>query len=33
MRVLRIPFFASGDDIIRLAKKKYGKHNKFTFTP
>lgn len=31
MRAMKIPFFASADDIIKLAKKKYGKHKKFTF--
>lgn len=31
MRTLRIPFFASVDDIIKLAKKEHGKHKKFAF--
>ena len=31
MKSLKIPFFASADDIVKLAKKKYGKHKKFTF--
>jgi hypothetical protein len=31
MKALRIPFFASVDDIIKMAKDKQGKHKKITF--
>lgn len=31
MKALKIPFFASADDIIALAKKKYGKHKQVVF--
>jgi len=31
MKALKIPFFASAEDIIRMAEKKHGKHKKFAF--
>ena len=31
MKALRIPFFMSANDILEMARKKYGKHKKFTF--
>ena len=31
MRALRIPLFASSEDIIKMAEKRLGKHKKFSF--
>jgi len=31
MKALRIPYFASSDDILAIARAKFGKHKKFRF--
>jgi len=31
MKALKIPFFASSDEIIKLAKNEHGKHKKVAF--
>lgn len=31
MKALKIPFFASAEDILRMARKRYGKQKRFVF--